>query len=109
MQKIALGALSCAARVCFHFLSPSVTQRSFVQIILVQRDRDDAIRELLRKLGEVCSFTQVGKISSMHPTLRKISQQTCECANYTDSIWSSSFLLDGTRVITGSQDKTVWL
>ncbi|KIK32138.1 hypothetical protein CY34DRAFT_182822, partial [Suillus luteus UH-Slu-Lm8-n1] len=66
--KIALGVLSCAAK-----------------IILAQRDRDDSIRELLRKLGEVYSFTQnemLGKISSMHPILGKISQQTCECADF---------------------------
>lgn len=66
--KIALGALSCAAK-----------------IILAQRDRDDSIRELLKKLGEVYSFTQneiLCKISSMHPILGKISQQTRECADF---------------------------
>ncbi|KIK42083.1 hypothetical protein CY34DRAFT_12587 [Suillus luteus UH-Slu-Lm8-n1] len=77
--KIALGVLSCAAK-----------------IILAQRDRDDAIHELLKKLGEVYSFTQnemLGNISSMHPILGKISQQTRECADFvkkyseTTSFW----------------------
>ncbi|KIK35362.1 hypothetical protein CY34DRAFT_587433, partial [Suillus luteus UH-Slu-Lm8-n1] len=66
--KIALGALSGAAK-----------------IILAQRDRDDATHELLQKLGEVYSFTQnemLCKISSMHPILGKISQQTRECADF---------------------------
>ncbi|KIK32514.1 hypothetical protein CY34DRAFT_18997 [Suillus luteus UH-Slu-Lm8-n1] len=66
--KIALGVLSYAAK-----------------IILAQRDRDDAIHELLKKLGEVYSFTQnemLGKISSMHPILGKISQQIRECADF---------------------------
>jgi hypothetical protein len=56
-----------------------------MQIILAQRNRDNAIRELLEKLGEVYSFTQdemLGKISSMDPILGKISQQTRECANF---------------------------
>jgi hypothetical protein len=56
-----------------------------MQIILAQRNRDNAIRELLEKLGEVYSFTQdemLGKISSMHPILGKISQQTRECADF---------------------------
>jgi hypothetical protein len=56
-----------------------------MQIILAQRNRDNAIRQLLEKLGEVYSFTQdemLGKISSMDPILGKISQQTLECADF---------------------------
>jgi hypothetical protein len=66
-------------------LSPTVTQQSSVQIILAQRDRDNAIHELLEKLGQVYGFTQdemLGKISSMDPILGKISQQTRECADF---------------------------
>jgi hypothetical protein len=49
-------------------------------------DLDRAVRELLKKLGEVYNFiTQdemLGKISSMHDVLERISQQTRECAYF---------------------------
>ncbi|KAG2127907.1 uncharacterized protein EDB93DRAFT_1269722 [Suillus bovinus] len=67
--KMALGVLSCAAK-----------------IIIAQADRDVAVLELLKKLGEVYSFiTQdemLGQISSMHAILGKISQQARECAHF---------------------------
>ncbi|KAG2363197.1 hypothetical protein BDR07DRAFT_1282899 [Suillus spraguei] len=67
--KIALGVLSCAAK-----------------IIIAQVDRDDAVLELLKKISEVYSFiTQdkmLHKISSMRDILAIISQQTRECANF---------------------------
>ncbi|KAG1851344.1 hypothetical protein DFJ58DRAFT_427154 [Suillus subalutaceus] len=67
--KMALGVLSCAAK-----------------IILAQVDCDRAVRELLEKSCQVYSFiTQdemIGKISSMHAVLGKISQQTRECAQF---------------------------
>jgi hypothetical protein len=84
--KMALGVLSCAAKVCLHFLSLSltVTQQSFVQIILAQVSHDTAVLKLVEKLCEVYSFiTQdemLDRISSMRAILGKISQQTRECA-----------------------------
>ncbi|KAG2363200.1 hypothetical protein BDR07DRAFT_1282860 [Suillus spraguei] len=67
--KMALGVLSCAAK-----------------IIIAQVDRDDAVLELLKKISEVYScITQdktLQKISSMRNILAIISQQTRECANF---------------------------
>ncbi|KAG2362425.1 hypothetical protein BDR07DRAFT_1460860, partial [Suillus spraguei] len=67
--KMALGVLSCAAK-----------------IILAQADCDKAVLDLLKKISEVYSFiTQddmLNKISSMGAILAKISQQTRECANF---------------------------
>ncbi|KAG1848541.1 hypothetical protein DFJ58DRAFT_467239 [Suillus subalutaceus] len=67
--KIALGMLSCAAKV-----------------ILAQADRDTAVLKLLDKLCEVYNFILQdelrSKISSMCTILGKISQQTRECARF---------------------------
>jgi hypothetical protein len=86
--KMALGALSCAAKVCFHLLSPYLLLllRNHVQIILAQVYYDTAVLKLLDKLSEVYSFIAQhkmrGEISSMHAILGKISQQTRECARF---------------------------
>ncbi|KAG1817021.1 hypothetical protein EV424DRAFT_1513365 [Suillus variegatus] len=67
--KMALGVLSCASK-----------------IILAQADRDEAVLDLYKKLGQVYGFiTQddtLLKISSMRDILGQISQQTLECANF---------------------------
>ncbi|KAG1903364.1 uncharacterized protein F5891DRAFT_947518, partial [Suillus fuscotomentosus] len=67
--KMALGVLSCASK-----------------IILAQADRDEAILDLYKKLGQVYSFmTQddtLDQISSMSTILGQISQQTLECAHF---------------------------
>jgi hypothetical protein len=68
------------------FLSLAVAQHSFVQIILAQVDRDTAVLELLKKLGEVYNFVaqneKLRQIESMSAILAKISQQTRECAHF---------------------------
>ncbi|KAG1901391.1 uncharacterized protein F5891DRAFT_1029204 [Suillus fuscotomentosus] len=67
--KMALGVLSCASK-----------------IILAQANRDEAVLDLYKKLGQVYGFiTQddaLLKISSMRDVLGQISQQTLECANF---------------------------
>ncbi|KAG2087911.1 uncharacterized protein F5147DRAFT_789725 [Suillus discolor] len=67
--KMALGVLSCASK-----------------IILAQADRDDAVLDLYKKLGQLYGFiTQddtLLKILSMREILGQISQQTLECANF---------------------------
>jgi hypothetical protein len=88
--KMALGALSCAAKVYFHFLSLSLLLllSNHVQIILAQVYRDIAVLKLLDKLSEVYSFIAQaqhemrGEMSPMHAILGKISQQARECARF---------------------------
>ncbi|KAG1895037.1 uncharacterized protein F5891DRAFT_1194707 [Suillus fuscotomentosus] len=67
--KMALGVLSCASK-----------------IILTQADRDEAVLELYKKLGQVYGFIMQDdtllKISSMKDVLGQISRQTLECANF---------------------------
>jgi hypothetical protein len=67
-------------------LTITITQQSFVQIILAQVYRDTAVLKLLDKLSEVYIFIAQhkmrGEISSMHAILGKISQQTRECARF---------------------------
>jgi len=57
-----------------------------VQIILAQADRDKAILNLLKKLGQVYSFVMqddtLQQVSSMSTILGQISQQTLECARF---------------------------
>jgi hypothetical protein len=82
---MALGVLSCAAKVCIIFLS-FIAQQSFVQIILAQADRDAAVPELLKKLHQVYTFMaqdqMLSQISSMRIIFGQISQQTLECAQF---------------------------
>jgi hypothetical protein len=74
-------------------LSPTLTQQSFVQMILAQVDRDTAVLKILDKLNEVYSFIAQnemhGETSLMHAILGKISQQARECAcfikNYSET------------------------
>ncbi|KAG1906456.1 uncharacterized protein F5891DRAFT_1002415, partial [Suillus fuscotomentosus] len=67
--KMALGMLSCASK-----------------IILAQADRDEAVLEYYKKLGQVYGFiTQddtLLKISLMRDIFGQISQQTLECASF---------------------------
>jgi hypothetical protein len=84
---MALGALSCAAKVCLILPSSiSLVQLLYVQIILAQANRDEETLKLLEKLGEVYNFIQqddiLGRISSMDSILKQISQQTLECARF---------------------------
>jgi hypothetical protein len=74
-------------------LSPTVTQQSFLQIILAQKDRDAAVLKLLKKIYEVYSFMtqdeKLKQIVSMHTILGRISQPTHECVqpitNYSET------------------------
>jgi hypothetical protein len=85
---MALGVLSCAAKVCiiFHSCYLPLLSNHFVQIILAQAYRDAAVLELLKKLDQVYTFMaqdqMLGQISSMRMVLGQISQQTLECAQF---------------------------
>ncbi|KAG2355056.1 hypothetical protein BDR07DRAFT_1427460 [Suillus spraguei] len=67
--KMALSVLSWAAKV-----------------ILAQADRDTAILGLLQKLADVYKFItedeRLRQLSSIHPVLGQISEQTLQCANF---------------------------
>ncbi|KIK45029.1 hypothetical protein CY34DRAFT_574316, partial [Suillus luteus UH-Slu-Lm8-n1] len=70
--KMALGVLSWTAK-----------------IILAQTDRDKAVFELLKKLGEVYSFVtqneKLSQIESMSAILENISKQARECARFIEN------------------------
>jgi hypothetical protein len=57
------------------------------QMLLAQVERDDSIRELLRKLGDVYKFLaekqdKLRNIQSMNAVFGKLVQQTVECADF---------------------------
>ncbi|KAG2144689.1 uncharacterized protein EDB93DRAFT_1337981 [Suillus bovinus] len=67
--KMSLGVLSAAAK-----------------IILAQAERDESVQRLLQKLDQVYGFIiqddNLFKVESMSDVVRKIAQQTLECARF---------------------------
>jgi hypothetical protein len=76
-------------------------------MVIAQLDHDQAVLGLVNKLDQVYGFMiqdkTLGQMSSMCGILGQISQQTLECACFIRDY----FLPDGTRIMSGSADKTM--